>query len=386
MSFNNPTPVKIGMTGIFSGTTYRVLGRVVMGAVVDGTTYYWDEFNLNSDSGQTATLVHEITERGAEWRWFSMFEPQFPITAADAATKRVGDPINLDGTQARITLRDCSRVYFIEGEAPEGVEVGDVAEYFNAESDGAMVVVSWTGEEVECFHGMTISSVVVARAFNLPLASLTEFSLAGTSTPTSAFPTAIVFSVLGALIILAFVFSGFRSRAVPIKRFAAPSAELKVGSSGKIDGKDYTITSDALVEINEVGVVFQRHEFHLRDQDGNGALLIRGWKPGDKDWCLLTLRDASTPMTPQKGATVQFGQSLSFAGASVPVDALFRSTTLKVNTSDILQSTGEVFYGFSGGTGVTLMLARWTEDSINFYEGRQLNGDPASAFAPPLEK
>jgi Domain of unknown function (DUF4178) len=388
MSFENPTPVKIGMTGVFSGTTYRVLGRSVMGVVEDGETYYWDEFNLKSDSRQSATLVHELTERGSEWRWFSMFDPQFPITAADAATKRVGDPINLDGTHARITLRDSSRVYFIEGEGPEGEDVGDVAEYFNAESDGAMVVVSWTGEEVECYHGMTISSLVVGRAFNLPSASLRDSSSAATNSPTSSFPTVMVFSVLGAVILLALVFSGFRSRsAAPLKRFAAPSTALKVGGSGKIDGKNYTITSDALVELNEVGVVFQRHEFHLRDEDGNGALLIYGWKPGDKDWCLLTLRDPSEPMTPQQAAAVQSGQTVPFADARVPVDALFRFVALKVNTADILQNaTGKVCYGFSGGTGMTLMLARWDEESVNFYEGRALNGDPTSAFSTPLEK
>ena len=388
MSYNNPTPVKVGMTGVFSGTIYRVLGRVVMGVVDDGETYYWNEFNLKSDAGQIATLVYELTDRGGEWRWFSMFEPQFPITAADATSKRVGDPINLDGSHLRITLRDHSRIYFIEGEAPEGEEVGDVAEYFNAEADGAMVVVSWTGDEVECYHGMTISSLAVGRAFNLPSASLRDLSSASTDSQPSPFPTVMIFSVLGTLILLALVFSVFRSRpAAPLRRFAAPSVTLKVGSSGKLDDRNYVITSDTLVELDEFGAVFQRHELHLRDQDGNGALLIRGWKPGDKDWCLLTLQDPSEPMTPQLAAAVQCGKNIPCAGTSVPVDALFRFTALKVNTDDPLQNTtGKVFYGFSGGTGVTRMLARWDEDSVNFYAGRPLNGDPTSVFTAPLEK
>lgn len=388
MSFNNPTPVKVGMTGVFSGTTYRVLGRVVMGVIDDGETYYWNEFNLKSDSGQIATLVYELTEHGGEWRWFTMFDPQFPITAADAASKRVGDPINLDGSHLRITLRDNSRIYFIEGEAPEGEEVGDVAEYFNAEADGAMVVVSWTGDEVECYHGLTISSLVVGRAFNLPSASLRDLSFAGRNSPRSAFPTAAVFSVLGAVILLALVFSAFRSHpAAAIQRFVAPPVALKVGSSGKIDDRSYVITSDTLVELDELGVVFQRHELHLRDQDGNGALLIRGWKPGDQDWCLLTLQDPSEPMTPQQAAAIQCGKLIPCAGTTVPVDALFRFTTLKVNTADPLQNAaGKVFYGFSGGAGVTRMLARWDEENVNFYAGRPLNGDPTSLFSAPLEK
>ena len=36
-----------------------------MGVVDDGTTYYWNEFNLQSDSGETTTLVYEVTDRGA---------------------------------------------------------------------------------------------------------------------------------------------------------------------------------------------------------------------------------------------------------------------------------------------------------------------------------
>jgi hypothetical protein len=397
MSFENPATLKVGMTGTFSGITYRVLGRSVMGVVDDGTTYYWNEFNLQSDSGQATTLVYEVTDNAPEWRLFTMFDPQFPITAADAANKRVGDPLNLDGTDVRVTLLDQSRVYYIEGQAPEGEDVGDRAQYFNAEAGSKMIVVSWTGDEVECYHGVTVSASVVAKAFNLPTASLSNlsnFTLSGTppSSSSSSFP---IIAAGGIIFFILFVAAIAPTRTILQSRsvttitthVTAPDAHLPIGSAGKIDGKNYTVVSDTLVELTEVGVVFQRHEFHLRDQDGNGALLIRGWKPGDKDWCLLTLRDPSTLMTPQQAAALQSGQKLAFSDVSVPVDTLFRFITLKVNTTDALQSaTGKVFYGFSGGTGVTLMLTRWDEDNINFYEGHSLTADPTSSFTAPLEK
>jgi hypothetical protein len=92
-------------------------------------------------------------------------------------------------------------------------------------------------------------------------------------------------------------------------------------------------------------------------------------------------------MTPQQAAAVQCGKVIPCAGASVPVDALFRSTAIKVSTDDPLQnSTGKVFYGFSGGIGVTRMLALWENDNVNFYAGRPLNSDPTSTFSVPLEK
>ena len=105
MSYPNPTPIRIGMTGNLAGKHYRVVGRVVLGEEEAGETYYWNEFNLESDGGDVATLVYEETEQGGEWRLFHLFEPDHPMTAADAATKRLGDPLNLDGTPMFVRLR-----------------------------------------------------------------------------------------------------------------------------------------------------------------------------------------------------------------------------------------------------------------------------------------
>ena len=105
MSFENPTRLRIGMHGHFAGKDYRVLGRVVMGETEVGETYYWNEFNLEASDGGYADLVYEETERGGEWRLFTLFEPEYPMTAADAATKHVGDRLNLTGEDVRITLR-----------------------------------------------------------------------------------------------------------------------------------------------------------------------------------------------------------------------------------------------------------------------------------------
>src|ERR1017187_7685565 len=98
MSFENPTRLRIGMLGHFAGKDYRLVGRVVMGVTDDGETYYWNEFNLEAQDGTHADLVYGETERGGEWRLFTMFEPEYPMTAADAASKRGGGRLNLTGT------------------------------------------------------------------------------------------------------------------------------------------------------------------------------------------------------------------------------------------------------------------------------------------------
>src|ERR1035437_7266407 len=110
------------MTGDISGKQYRVVGRVVLGEEEEGGTYYWNEFNLESDGCEVATQVYEATDRGGEWRLFHLFEPACPMTAADAATKREGDPLDLEGIHMFVRLVSQSRVYHIEGKAPEGGE------------------------------------------------------------------------------------------------------------------------------------------------------------------------------------------------------------------------------------------------------------------------
>src|SRR5882672_9898558 len=95
------------------------------------------------------------------------FEPENPMSAKDAASKRVGDQLNLEGTEVRVTLVSESRICHIEGEGAEGEEVGDIAHYFNAQGGNTKIVVSWTGEEVEFFRGMNISYATVKTSFNL---------------------------------------------------------------------------------------------------------------------------------------------------------------------------------------------------------------------------
>jgi hypothetical protein len=165
MSFANPTPLRVGARGTLHGWSVTVTGRVVLGVEIDGETYYWNEYYLMGDSGSSGTLVYEETEHGPEWKLFRLFEPERPLTAREAMAKRVGDTVNLDGTPTKVTLVDESRVYHIEGSAPEGVAVGDVAQYFNADTGQRMLVASWTGDEIEFYEGEDAPAELIASAF-----------------------------------------------------------------------------------------------------------------------------------------------------------------------------------------------------------------------------
>ncbi|MBP9902514.1 MAG: DUF4178 domain-containing protein [Verrucomicrobia subdivision 3 bacterium] len=387
MNFANPTPIKVGMAGTFSGRRFRVAGRVVMGMDEGGETYYWNEFNLVADDGQSVTLVFEVGERGPEWRMFTLFEPEFSMTAADAATRRIGDRLNLEGTDLRVTLVDESRVYHIEGEAPVGVEVGDGAHYFNAQAGKDMVVVSWTGDEVEYYRGVDLAGGTVTAAFNLSSQQLSDFhsaSIESNFLSSSSFATdpeagsKRILQIALAVLLAGLAFAGYTScrtnrQPMPVVKLPAPPSPLNLGSEGMLDGKSYRISRHILMEIAQVGRVFERHEYQLLAADGAGALLICGLKSGDQQWGLFTPLNPLQPMTPPQAANLRVGDAVEVDGYEAIVCELVQFTVQQVETSEPsdLQPPA-IGYSFTAETNKTLLLTRWKLNEISFHRGRVL--------------
>jgi hypothetical protein len=393
MSLENPTRLRIGMHGHFSGKDYRLVGRVVMGVTEDGETYYWNEFNLKSKGGETATLVYEVTERGGEWRLFTMFEPEYPMTAADAATKRVGDRLNLTGEDVRVTLRDTSCVYRIEGEAPVGLKVGDVADYFNAEAGPVMQVVSWTGDEVEFYHGINLSRGLINSAFNLPLEPgalsgtgrvISSFRLAGSENNSSGIIYVLMaaFGIILGLLIFGQNLSCSAGRAAdPVIRLTAGPGLLFVGGDGRLNHKHYRITAHAIDEIDEVGLHYERHEYQVTDDFGNNNLLVCGLKPGDKKWTLFTAFVPSQPPRAEDCGAKKVGDLANFDDVSAKVTEIFLSTIIEVDGSGLAErQPGEVRFGYLAQSNYNPFLARWNNSSVEIMEG--VNVDPDMMVKP----
>ena len=391
MSFENPTRLRIGMHANFGGINYRLVGRVVMGVTDDGETYYWNEFNLEGKDGSYADLVYEEAERGGEWRLFTMFEPEYPMTAADAATKRVGDRLNLTGTEVRVTLLDTSRVYRIEGKAPEGVEVGDMANYFNAEAGDVMQVVSWTGDEVEFYNGVNLSHGVVNSAFNLPpepsgfARSFSALSGSGSGNYDSGVKFAL--KAIGILFLFFIIFGRNMScstayEASPVKRVSAGSSPLTIGATGKWHDKNYRITAHAVVEIAQVGLIFDRHEYELTDDYGMKALLVCGTQTDAGDWILFEQFFPLPPApTAQKMAAKNVGEAVEIDGFTGRVKEIFRSTVKQTDGEGLTSlKAGTVFYGFAGTNEFNALYARWNGEGISFYLGQGMAAKKLAAY------
>lgn len=398
MSYENPTRLRIGMHGDFAGRDFRLLGRVVMGVTVNGEDYFWNEFNLEAASGETATLVYEGTDQGGQWRLFTMFEPDSPMSAAEAATKQVGDTVSLNGPSMTVTLVDQSKVYRIEGTAPEGVKVGSIANYFNAEEGSAMQVVSWTGDEVEFYNGVNLSEAAVNQAFGLPRearsASKIFSRMSGDSDDSSGNYLGMG-KFLGYILIIAIFFlvvfgRGFSCSSnyemAPVKHILAPPPPLIVGAKGQWDDKYYRVSARVTVQIGEVGSVYTRNEYELKDDSDKTLVLVCGEHPGNQDWTLYTPLAPFVPPTPQTSAAEKVGNAVNVDGVQVTISELFQYKVLSRDTTETSSwLPGEVEYGYEGQSQYNSLLVRWDQTNLECYRGKVLPAarvkDFVSAFA-----
>ncbi|MBL9187196.1 MAG: DUF4178 domain-containing protein [Opitutaceae bacterium] len=395
-SHENPTALRLGATGTLNGWRVRVAGRVVLAVEIEGEDYFWNEFRLVDGSGNEATLVFEEGEAGPEWKLFRPFTPMRAMTAAEAAGKRVGEKVNLDGTPVAITLVDESRVVQIEGEGPEGVEVGDIAHYFNADTGDRMLVASWTDDEIEFYEGLDVPGPVVEQSFNLPKgrsAVVSNFSdSSGLREPVAAkagigWVPKLVLVALGAIV----VFSGYscfarKSAAAPAHavRPFAPTLQLINGAEGALAAQPFSVTAQSAVEIATPAGRHHRREYALRSATGEPALLINGLSGGSKEWHLLRLIPPLAHLPPLEAARRKISQPVAIEGRTFKIIEVFQSKTLFTEPARSGPAANALEYGFLATEGAEVLLARWNETKIQFWRGTTVNEAAVStAFTQP---
>ncbi len=372
----NPTQLRLGARGTLDGRQYQVAGRVVMSVRDRGEFYFWNEFQLKSDSGEQRILVYEETARGGKWRFFTRFEPAVPRSIPEAEEKTMGDVINLDGTNVSVTFIGRSRVSQIEGWAPKGEYVGKEEQYFNAEAGSKMIVVSYTPDQIEFYNGETIFGGVVEHAFSIPKPPRSAYALNryGGASPSDAKPL-IVMTVLCIFVCLMLILPSLNCTALrqpAVRVFPDLNFPIVDGFTIHFQETNYQIAGDDIVEIDEQGLRFSRHEFTLTGPDGRKSWMIAGLQPGGGDWCFLTAVAPDSPMTPRLAGGVQAGQFVRAEGKSYIVSNIFLSRPKFYGTN--------VTYGFSAQSGTNILLARWDESGITYESGAILTPQAVRVF------
>jgi hypothetical protein len=289
-----------------------------------------------------------------------------------------------------VTLVQRSQVYFVEGKLPEGVRVGQHANYFNAETADKMVVVSWTGEEMEFFTGRTISCGEVASAFKLTGLARFGFMLGGGRSFFSArviFPL-LFFGIIAMVLILMLKVVSTPGRPPAVVVLPEAATSLSVGEAGVLEGRHYQIASHAVVDIAETGLRFRRHEYELDDDDTNVFLLISGAGKDAGNWTLDTPIQPATPLSPEQAGTLPAGHTVALETESPRIDKLFRSTIVKTDgDSPAKYLAGGVLYGFAATMKSNILIVRWNTTNIVWLKGTVLSDKIVrAAFAPAAGK
>ena len=381
------------MRGLIDGRDHVVRCRAVLSVRIKGETYFWNEYILDDGSGCFATLSYEEDDTGCVWRLFSELTPLRALSAREAAEKREGDKVNLGRGPLRVTLVDRSRVIFVEGDPPEWLVVGDEADFFNAEASGHMLVVSWTGEEVEYYYGGTIPGRKVAETFGLPHlrerprpASGFSASGAGYSGGRTWAPWLVLVAVVGVTLAALFLSPGrSEARPAPPAKQAASGLVLPIAVSGIFPTLGSArIAGRATVEVGEPGARMDRHEYALRSPNGFDALLIDAAGPGLAEWLLLSREPAPTAWTPVKLAALRAGQPLDWGGQGFRVARVQASRLLdRAGEFPGFSKTGEQRCGLIAREGDEWLFLRWSETELAFYRGRSISEREAKQALGP---
>jgi hypothetical protein len=381
------------MTGTFAGKRYEITARVVMGVEEEGETYYWDEFYLSDGSDKLVTLVCEQGVQSQEWRMFTEFEMSPTMTARAAALVREGDPFQIDGVAGRVTLIGESRVYEVEGRAPAWLTRGDTAKYFNVEARGKMWVVSWTGDEVECYRGMDLHFTAVAQAFGLPVASFVSMTTRGES-GVKRWALGGMAAAVGVVVAAGF-FRGcqatpkYTTTAAPPSRAnapvppamafvethlpaASPAETLGVGDVVKIDGRTYRIAGKQAASFARVNAKWISTVLRLTDEAGATSVAFLKLFPDSANWHHFAPEPtAAGSLSPNEAGARRLGDVISAGDFSGRVSEMVMSKSVSVRGAAPLAVFDEgATYHFLARGDAGVLLASWNGEKIEFFRGK----------------
>ena len=163
------------------------------------------------------------------------------------------------------------------------------------------------------------------------------------------------------------------------------AAPLAVGATGKWNDKNYRVTVHATVEVAQVGLIFDRHEYELTDDNGAESLVACGDKSDAGDW---TFYEQFSPVLPpilnvNQLAAKNVGDSVDLDGFSGRVREIIRCTVRQADGESLSElKSGIVFYGLVATNEFNTLLARWNTDGLFYHLGENVAAKKlATAFS-----
>jgi hypothetical protein len=145
------SPIRLGQFATFDGVKWMVVGRVRY-----RDEEWWDEWLLMTEEGKYQWLVESDGD-------FSLYQPFAPTSPVDP--NQVGDSVDLEGIEAKVTERGQATIAYLEGELTWKARIGDKMNYVEAEHDDGIYSIEWTENEIEFFRGQEIDQSEVYQAF-----------------------------------------------------------------------------------------------------------------------------------------------------------------------------------------------------------------------------
>jgi hypothetical protein len=172
----------------------------------------------------------------------------------------------------------------------------------------------------------------------------------------------------------------------PAPKVAASAPRLANGAQGMLQQQRFTITAQAMLELDRVGARHDRREHQLSGDTNERTLLINALTGAPHEWVLfapIVAAESLADVPPYSAAALRKGASVTLDGRTWQVTELFLTRPLSVEGAERVPAWTEVHYGFLARDGNEWLLARWTEREIQFHRGKRVpERDVLAAFGP----